>query len=397
VWNVDAPAHVWTGMRVLFTTTGSAGHLGPLMPFADAIRRAGGEVLVATRESSAEQARAAGYAVWPFAEAPQDQRRAAMASLSELPVEDANARALEVFGGMDARAALPGVLDACAAWRPDVMISEPSEFAGRVAGPHLALPTVTVSITQYAVEHRYRQGTEEVLGRLRTDHRLNRSDAAVANFTLLPPLLEDQAMPGPPGMLRFREPDASAPAPLPDWWDGADDPLVYVSFGSVVPQSDTFFPALYRSAIDALAPLPVRVLVTIGRDREPAQLGALPANAHVERWVPQPSVMPHAAAMVCHGGTGTVRAALAAGIPVAVLPMFADQPYNAERVAELGAGIALGPGPEAMAAAVSALVADAGYADKAALVADDIRALPSVDRAAALVRELSTKTPHPRG
>ena len=36
-------------MRVMFTTTGSAGHLGPLVPFADAVRRSGDEVLIATR------------------------------------------------------------------------------------------------------------------------------------------------------------------------------------------------------------------------------------------------------------------------------------------------------------------------------------------------------------
>ncbi len=50
--------------------------------------------------------------------------------------------------------------------------------------------------------------------------------------------------------------------------------------------------------------------------------------------------MPHASAMVCHGGFGTVRAGLAAGVPLAVLPLFADQPYNAERVQALGAGLA---------------------------------------------------------
>ena len=102
-------------MRVMFTTTGSAGHLGPLVPFADAVRRAGGEVLLATRGSSAEQARAAGFDVWPFADAPAAERDAVLASLRGLPAEEANERVLhEVFGGMDARAALPGVLDACA-------------------------------------------------------------------------------------------------------------------------------------------------------------------------------------------------------------------------------------------------------------------------------------------
>ena len=52
----------------------------------------------------------------------------------------------------------------------------------------------------------------------------------------------------------------------------------------------------------------------------------------------------HARAMVSHGGTGTTRAGLAAGIPQVVLPLFADQPDNAARVDALGAGIAVQEG-----------------------------------------------------
>ena len=93
--------------------------------------------------------------------------------------------------------------------------------------------------------------------------------------------------------------------------------------------------------IDALAGVRARVLVTVGRHADPAELGPLPANVHVERWVAQASVMPHAAAMVAHGGAGTTLAALAAGVPLVLLPLSADQPINARRVAELGAGLAL--------------------------------------------------------
>ena len=89
----------------------------------------------------------------------------------------------------------------------------------------------------------------------------------------------------------------------------------------------------------------VRLLVTVGRDRDPAELGPLPANVRVERWVPQADLMPHVAAMVCHGGSGTVTMGLAGGVPMAVVPLFADQPWNAERVDALGAGIALGARP----------------------------------------------------
>jgi MGT family glycosyltransferase len=149
-----------------------------------------------------------------------------------------------------------------------------------------------------------------------------------------------------------------------------------------------FFPGLYRDAIDALALLPVRVLVTVGRDRDPRELGPVGPNVHVARWVPQADVMPHAAAMICHGGSGTVRAALAAGVPVVVVPLFADQPYNGERVAELGAGITL-TDATGLADAVRRLLVDESYRRAAERIAEATRRLPTVDLAAAIVRELA--------
>ena len=153
-----------------------------------------------------------------------------------------------------------------------------------------------------------------------------------------------------------------------------------------------FFPDLYRAAIDALAGLPVRLLVTIGRDRDPAELGPVPANVRVERWVPQADLMPHVAAMVCHGGSGTVTMGLAGGVPMAVVPLFADQPWNAERVDAIGAGIALNGGPEAAIAglrdAVVRLTGDPSYRSKAQRVAAEMRALPPVDAAVGVVRGL---------
>ncbi len=119
-----------------------------------------------------------------------------------------------------------------------------------------------------------------------------------------------------------------APQPLPDWWDGSGAPLVYLSFGTEVPTMP-FFPDLYKEAIAALAEQPLRVLVTIGDKADPAELDPLPPSVHVERWVPQAAVMPHAAAMIGHGGSGSTLTALAWGLPMALLPLFADQPANA--------------------------------------------------------------------
>jgi MGT family glycosyltransferase len=164
---------------------------------------------------------------------------------------------------------------------------------------------------------------------------------------------------------------------------------VYLTFGSVAPTMD-YFPGLYREAIDALSELPMRVLVTVGRERDPADLGPTAPNVHIGRWIPQADVMPHATAMVCHGGSGTVNMGLAAGVPMVVVPLFADQPYNARRVEEIGAGLALEPADLAgLADAVRAVIADRSFRESAGVIARETSRLPTVDSVTEVLRRLA--------
>lgn len=64
----------------------------------------------------------------------------------------------------------------------------------------------------------------------------------------------------------------------------------------------------------------------------------LPAWAHHAPWAPLGQVLPRAAALVHHGGVGTLAQAFAAGVPQLVVPFGFDQPDNATRVARLGVG-----------------------------------------------------------
>jgi UDP:flavonoid glycosyltransferase YjiC (YdhE family) len=373
-------------MRVLVTTSGSAGHLGPLLPFAHAIRRHGGEVLFAAREEFTGAVARTGFDVQGVPAGDRAERDAIFASLGgDLGSDEANRRVVtELFAGLYAAAALPRIVELCEAWRPDVVLSESSEFAGPLAAEHAGIPHVTVGICAPSLEARFFDVAGPALAPLRERLGLPPEPAPSSPyFTLAPPSLDG---PEPAaGPLRFRDPASPAAAPLPDWWRGDRSPLVYLTLGSVA-GSMGFFPGVFRAAIDALAPLGVRVLVTTGRDADPADLGPLPANVHAERWVDQAAVLPHAAAMACHGGFGTVLGGLAAGVPLAVLPLFADQPYNAARVHAIGAGIAL-DGPEGIADAVHALLEEPAYVARAWAVADEIRSLPPVDEAVLAIRE----------
>jgi UDP:flavonoid glycosyltransferase YjiC (YdhE family) len=382
-------------MRVLLTSRRGAGHFGPLVPFAQAFRRAGDEVLVAAPHAARSMVESAGLPFWGFDD-PPPQREAVYSSLDGLSDDQKNAMVLgEVFTRLDARAALPGVMDACSEWWPHVVLRETCEFAGYLAAERRGIPHARVGIGLGSSEDFISENVTGVLADLRSELGLHPDPVGErlrgAPFvTLTPRGMEDPAAPGPAGARRFRELNPGVSNGLPLWWPGDERPLVYLTFGSVAPTMD-LFPDLYRAAIDALADLPARVLVTVGRDRDPADLGPLPGNVRAERWVPQRRVMPHAAAMVCHGGFGTVRMALASGVPMVVLPLFADQPNNARRIAELGAGIALQRGPAGiaeLAEAVAVVLDDSFYRAAAARVASEVRTLPPVDAAPYVLRGL---------
>jgi UDP:flavonoid glycosyltransferase YjiC (YdhE family) len=375
-------------MRVLMTTTSGAGHVGPLLPFAPAIAAAGGEVLVAAGGPAAEVADAAALPVHVLAEAPPERREPHFAAARRDPRGNVHPIVVEhIFAGADLWAALPGVVALCRRWRPDVIVHESCEFAAVLAAELCDVPRVRVAIGTAATEQRVLDLATPVLEARRRELGLARDPAGarlrdVRSLTLCPRALdEDVDLDGPPPR-RFRL-RPTGPEPLPELWPGDDRPLVYLSFGSVVPGTQ-LFPGTYRAAIDALSALPVRVLVAVGRHADPARLGPLPDGVRALGWVQQGDVMAHASAVACHGGSGTVQPALATGVPLAVLPMFADQPHNARRVVAHGAGVAVWGGPAAageLGPAVERLLTDARFADRARAVAAELDALPTPDAA----------------
>ena len=283
------------------------------MPFARAAVRLGHEVLVAAPGSARGMVERAGFAFHALGE-PWDR------AAKWAPVFNGNAPGAahvvqELFIALDARAALPGMLALVHNDRPDLIVRETTEFASCVAAAHFNVPVVDVGPHLDAAIDTdggaaraggARARAARAVPARRAGHHAARRSAATASVT------------------RFRHPAR----------ERVDESLIYVSFGSEIRS-----PELFRSTAHALADIPKRVLMTIGRHVDPDALGPLPANVRVERWVDQGEVMPHAAAMVGHGGSGGTLAALAAGVPIAFLPQFVDGPANAARVEALGAGI----------------------------------------------------------
>jgi MGT family glycosyltransferase len=122
-------------------------------------------------------------------------------------------------------------------------------------------------------------------------------------------------------------------------WPKSDTrPLVAVGF------STTFqnHAAVMQNVIDALAPLPARVLITLGGSIKADELRAA-GNCVLVDSAPHSLVMGQAALVITHGGHGTVMRALMSRAPMLVIPHGRDQNDNAIRITERGAGMSLMP------------------------------------------------------
>jgi UDP:flavonoid glycosyltransferase YjiC (YdhE family) len=394
-------------MRVLMTTTGYGGHFLPLVPFARAFARAGHEVRVAAPRSRHPTIERAGLDFEACADPSEEELGRLVASVAELSRRDGHARMMsEGFATIATQAVLQDVLEIVDGWRPHVVVRESQEYAGALAAERAGIPHVRVALGLAAQEDETLAIAAGAVDELRSELGLPADPDARAlrespYLTFVPSPLEQPGAAEQPAMHRFR--DVRNGARPPRWIKG-DEPVVYVTFGSVAALLG-LFPRVYRATLGQLAGLSARILVTIGDDADPGELRPLPPNVQVERWIAQDAVIPRADAVVCHGGYGSVLGALAHGVPIVALPIFADDQWrNARRVGDLGAGVALGgtpaperrmldgPDPAAFAAlpeAIGAVLRDPSYRRAARGLAEAIAGLSPVDAATDVLRAIA--------
>jgi len=117
----------------------------------------------------------------------------------------------------------------------------------------------------------------------------------------------------------------------------AGDPPVYVGFGSI----PGFDEEQIRSMVEIAARRSHRRVLLYDPalvERSGGRPVAVSAEVLAIGEAPFDRLLPRVAAVVQHGGAGTIASALAAGVPTQVVPFLPDQRRWAARVAELGAG-----------------------------------------------------------
>jgi zeaxanthin glucosyltransferase len=122
--------------------------------------------------------------------------------------------------------------------------------------------------------------------------------------------------------------------PFP-WEELNGKSLIYASLGTLVNGLES----IYRSILDAVATLPdVQVVLSIGNNLNPDDLGTIPTNTIVVRRAPQIELLKRAALCITHGGHNTALESLAQGVPMVAIPIAFDQPGVAARIAYHGVG-----------------------------------------------------------
>jgi UDP:flavonoid glycosyltransferase YjiC (YdhE family) len=375
-------------MRLLVTFVGGLGHLAPLLPLARAVRAAGHEVAIAGSGGLVPRIEEAGFTA--FATSPSPHHAQAAAAEGRAPLEVMDARATEVefadnFADRGARRMAAAVPDVIREFGPDLVLRDETDLGTTIAAELLGVPVASHLVLAAGLLLRPELVAPR-LDALRAEHGLP-PDPALTRLTsglVLSEAAPSFRSPGSPLSLR---PTYYRSVRTPRSPTNGGRASVYVTLGTIFARASG---DLFERILAGLGSLDVDVVATVGRGTDPADLGPQPAHVRVERFLPQAELLPEVDLVVSHGGSGSLMATLAHGLPSLLLPLGADQPHNAVRAAELGVAAALDAvtvTPEELGSSARALLDDGAMRASCVAVADEMARLPEASVAVAALEE----------
>lgn len=305
-------------VRVLLTSLPIGSHLLPAMvPLARAFRQRGHEAVIATGPAMAHLEHTV---VMPGVPAPSDLGPPP----PWLPERDGVLK-VPLWSAPLVVASAANVLDFARTWRPDVLVRETSEYGGQIAAEVLGIPHALVDIAPFApLEIPL---LDELMDKVRARFGVGAVD----------PVLTAGLAPASwhPAQHHFRVPIEPVPIDAVPIDEGEHGPEIVASFGTnawwLMPDSK-----LPHVVVEALGRVGARSVVAIGHGE---WTGPRPSNVRLEPEIPQQRLLGTAKVFVTHAGYSGVREALTAGVPMVAVPLFADQPRNADRIQDLGLGV----------------------------------------------------------
>jgi enterobactin C-glucosyltransferase len=251
---------------------------------------------------------------------------------------------------------IAGLVEFARYWRPDLIIWEPTTYAGSIAAKATGvaharllycLDVYGVTREHYLRLRRNRGPGEDPMaewlgGYARRYGAEFSEDMVTGQFTIdqLPaPLRLATGLP----CLPMRYVPYGGPATVPDWlWAQPERPRVALTLGLSATERYSGYAVSVASLLAALSDMDIELVATIAED-ERKKLPRIPDNTRVVPYVPWHHLAPTCAAVIHHAGAATLATASLHGLPQLALPFHFDQPALAARLAEQGAGLTLSP------------------------------------------------------
>lgn len=369
-------------MRLLVSFVGGFGHLAPLLPLACAARDAGHDVAIAGSGGLVDRIEELGLTGFATSPRPHHDQHLAPRSRDPLEVMDAHAAEVEFaqnFAGRAARRMAAAMPDVIHTFRPNLVLRDETDLGTTIAAELMGVPVATHLVLASGLLIRPELVAPH-LEAVRAEHGLSPDPGLTRLATGL--VLSDAApsfrSPQAPlrlGPTHYRSRVTANRSRRPE------RPSIYVTLGTIFNNTSG---DLFERLLSGLADLDADVIATVGHGTDPADLGPQPANVRVERFLPQDEVLREVDLVVSHGGSGSLTATLAHGLPSLLVPLGADQPHNALRAANLGVAMKLDATTVTtaqVAACARALLGDNPIRERCVAVADEVRALPPISHA----------------
>ena len=125
--------------------------------------------------------------------------------------------------------------------------------------------------------------------------------------------------------------------PIENIFEKKSAKLIYISMGTVINNSVGF----YKKCIEALADTEYQTIISVGNLINIEDLGDIPDNITISRFVDQIAVLSQADVFLTHCGMNSVNESLYYKVPLVMFPQTSEQDGVATRVEQLGAGVRL--------------------------------------------------------
>jgi len=120
------------------------------------------------------------------------------------------------------------------------------------------------------------------------------------------------------------------------WERLTGEPLIYASMGTILNGQ----PEVFRTIAAGVAKHKgVQLVLSIGDQLDPEQIGPVPSNAIIVKRAPQLELLKRTSVCITHSGMNTVLESLAQGVPQVAIPVTFDQPGIAARIAYHKTGV----------------------------------------------------------